>query len=95
MSKRRSKKNTLTKINPASLRPKIQATSQHAAENGTTVTTTVNPPRDLPLFEESDNFDANPSNFNDDHFRDDANEEEVAKEYYVSRVRSFAFSSMH
>lgn len=88
MSKRRSKKTTLTKIDPASLRPKLQAISQHASEDGTTVTTAVNPPRNPPPFDESDIFNANPLNFKGDSLGDDSNEDEVAREYYVARVCS-------
>lgn len=81
---------TLTKLDPAILRPKPQAISQHAAGNGTRVTTTIKPVRGPPeKLEESGIFNADPSNFRDEHHEDGASEDEVIKEYYVSRVRSF------
>ena len=97
MSKRhRSKKFTLTKIDPAKLFSKPQAVSQYATDSGAAVTTTVNPVYDsqeMPC-EGPDTFDADPSNFKEEYLGDEDNEEEVARAYYVARVCSFTFSSM-
>lgn len=93
MGKRlKSKKfSTLTKIDLATLLPKPQAISQHVARDGKAITKVVNPVFDSP--EESDIFDADPSNFQDEYLEDEVTEDEAARGYYASQVRQFAFSS--
>jgi hypothetical protein len=84
----KSKKSTLTKIDPAILRPKPQTISQHASHTGVPVTTPVNPVRDPPL-EEPATFNADPSNFKGEYSEDGFSEEEVVRDYYITRVRCF------
>jgi hypothetical protein len=85
---------TLTKLDPATLRPKPQAVSQHSAESGRRVTATVKPVRDpLGTPEVPAIFNADPSSFRDEYREDDASEDEIVKEYYISRVRSFSLSA--
>ena len=88
----KAKKSTLTKIDPAILRPKPQTISQHASHAGVPVTTPVNPVRDPPeiLLEEPAAFNADPSNFKGDYSEDGFSEEEVVRDYYITRVRYFS-----
>jgi len=82
-------KNTLTKIDPALLRPKPQAISQHATHRGVRVTTTVNPVRQtLPPLPEPDIFSADPSKFSEEDLDvvDDSDDENAPKAYYAGRV---------
>jgi len=88
MAKRKVKK-TLTKIDPSILKPKPQAISQHAADDGIRVTTTVEPvyppvaPDPLldPAILEAI-FDAETSDLTGDEDFDDG----VSRGYYVARV---------
>lgn len=94
MGKRKAK-NTLTKINPGVLKYKPVAVSQHASQGGARVTTTVNPicpPSTAPPTDPF--FDPDPGNFSEECDEDDGTEEDVLREYYVSRVRAFS-PSLH
>lgn len=86
------KAKTLTKIDPAILKPKPLGVSQHAAGHRKRVTTSVNPlrpPLAIPLPEPA-NFNADPSNFAEGPLDDDDSDlEDVLKEFYASQVRSF------
>lgn len=95
MAKRLKSKrvSVLTKIDPASLRSKPQAVSQHAAKDGKPVTTAVNPVYEHP-FDESDIFNANPLDFKDEDLGE-TDEEDAVRGYYVSRVCPFLFPSTH
>ena len=84
MSKRKAKDRLLTKIDPRVLKLKPQATSQHVAENGTRVTTTIKPgcqPPVVPVV-----FGADALDFEDDHLEDGSSDDDVANEYHVTRV---------
>lgn len=85
--KRKAKK-TLTKIDPSTLKQRPQATSQHAADNGTRVTTTVNPILQPPVIPGLDTFtfDADASNFDEEFLEDGGG---ASRGYYVARVCTF------
>jgi hypothetical protein len=87
MGKRKTKLNTLTKIDPSVLISRPPAVSQHVTARGTRVTTTVRPGQppviqDPPL--DSAIFD---TGIDDEHLEDGG--DDVSKAYYVSRVCLF------
>jgi len=82
------KKVTLTKIDPSTLKPKPHAVSQHAAEGGVRVTTTVKPARQPP------DFAIDVSSFNEEHTEGNDTDEDISRGYYVARVRIFPFFSV-
>jgi hypothetical protein len=91
MGKRKVKSKLLTKIDPALLKQKPQAISQHAASDGTRVTTTIKPacqPLVLPAI-----FGADTLNFNKEHSEDGDDDDEVSQEYYITRVCALSVST--
>ena len=93
MGKRFKSKKTLTKIDVSTLRPKVQAVSQHASEDGTPITAPVNPVCDL--VEDLDSFNADALNSMDKYLEDVVSEDEAAREYYVARVCLSVFPSVY
>ena len=92
MGKRKKKFDTLTKINPDILRPKyLPATSQHGTDNRTRITTSICPilPRPTPTPPEPPIFDADPLGFAEGCLSDDEGAEDVFKDYFSAKVRSF------
>ena len=97
MGKRKAKNKTLTKIDLSTLRLKPAAVSQHAAHDGTRITTAVNPvraPRVTPSHSLA--FDFGPGGLDGDFEEEEEEEEEegeegedVSKGYYVARVFVF------
>ena len=88
MGKRKTKVNTLTKIDPSLLRP--QTISQHATEDGTRVTTSVKPSQPPVVQDPLQNpaiFDAGVLNYDSEHLEDGG--DDVSRGYYVSKVRVF------
>lgn len=91
---KRKKIETLTKIDPRTLKPKFVAVSQHAGHNGARVTTTVNPIRVLPVSPiDPLAFDLDPAGLNgyseeEEEEDEDENEraEDASKGYYHTRV---------
>ena len=73
------------KIDPRTLRPKLHAISQHAAEDGVRVTTAINlvPAAPDPL-ENLLTFAADTSNFSEGHSEDNETEEDISRGYYVA-----------
>lgn len=95
MGKRKVKNKLLTKIDPSLFKSKPQATSVHAAGDGTRVTTAVK------LTHPSDPLEAHPNSANiPADVLDTANEgwegggadEEISRGYYVARVCPFSSS---
>ena len=88
MAKAKVKNTTLTKINPSVLRPKPAAVSQHAALDGTRVTTAVNPVH-VPPIPPTDSlaFDLDFGDLDKDLEEEEEEEADILKEYYVARVR--------
>lgn len=83
MGKRKKGNQVLTKIDPSALKPKPLAISQHAAQDGTRVTTTVKPVRQaLPAPVDPFVFNANPADFEEELSEDDGSEEDE-----LARVR--------
>ena len=99
MGKRKGKTKTLTKIDPSILKPKLQAISQHAADNGTHVTTTVNPNLQPPVdpyhLLDPATFDADASGFDGECLEDGGDNDDVSRGYYVSRVCAFTLLPPH
>lgn len=92
MGKRKAKVKVLTKIDPSILKPKPQAISQHAADNGTRVTTAVKPTLRPPVLDpllDPATFDADVSDFDNECLEDDGDNDDISRGYYVSRVRAF------
>lgn len=90
MSKRKAKGRLLMKIDPHVLKLKPQATSQHAAENGTRVTTTIKPgcqPPVVPVV-----FGADTLDFEDDHLEHGSSNDDVVNEYHVTQVCALTIS---
>lgn len=75
MGKRKAKNQTLTKIDPSVLKPKPAAVSQHAACDGTCVTTAIKPPQPPVTPEDLFDFNVNPADVGDEWFEDDDDEE--------------------
>lgn len=98
MGKRKAKSETLTKIDPSTLKLKPLAVSQHATGNRRRVTTTlkpIRPPLATPL-PDPGIFNAEPSNFTEqdlDHGDEGGlgDEEAILREYFTGPVRSFFF----
>lgn len=88
MGKRKAKPNNLTKIDPSTLTPKPQATSQHAAHDGRRVTAAVNPTRSTPL-DDPDIFSADTLTFSDDYPGDESGNDGVSGEYDGAQVCPF------
>ena len=82
----------LVKINPAKFHSRPQATSQHAASNDTAITTPINPVYNSPVTPEI--FTTNLSNFKEECWEDELNEE-FARGYYFAQVHLFIFSSVY
>lgn len=86
--------NTLTKIDPATLRQKPPAVSQHADNSGAPVITAINPtplleiPPEEPVF-----FGADTSNFKDGFLEGDLTEEEIVEWYHTAGVSPYPPSS--
>ena len=92
MGKRKKRFDTLTKIDPSTLRPKpLAAVSQHAIDDKTRVTTSIRPvlPRPTPTPPEAPIFDADPLNFAEEYPSDGENAEDVSEGYLSAKVRSF------
>ena len=88
MGKRKVKKNNnFTKIDPSTLKSKPQAVSQHAANDGKRVTTTINPPPPPPPLDPNA-LDRDLGNFSEENLGDESGDDEMAREYYASQVRS-------
>ena len=96
MTKHKSKKVTLTKIDPSILKPKPVATSQHASHTGARVIATVNPVRQPLPPADSLGFNLDLGNFDSDPGHPDLDPGNVGEEcvddddsraYYVARVR--------
>lgn len=81
------------KINPRILKPKLAATSQHAANDGTRITTAVNPIRAsrVTLFDPlAFGLDLGGLNVGvEEGEEEEEEEEEVSKVYYVDQVCVF------
>lgn len=92
MPKRKAKTETLTKIDPSTLKYKPPAVSQHSDDRGTRVTTTLNPVQP-PLFATLPEpvFSADPSHFGENH-PDDGDDNDASGGYYSTQVRALVCS---
>ena len=91
MGKRKARNTTLTKIDPRILTPKPVAVSQHAAHDGTRVTTTVNPVCAPPVSSiEPLAFGSGPGDVDEDleedSGEDDDDDDDISKGYYAAQV---------
>ena len=82
MGKRKTRKQTLTKIDPSILKSRPATISQHATQNGAYVTMAVNPifQPPLPLVDPLV-FNLDPGNFNKEHLEDDIGDENTSRGY--------------
>ena len=93
MGKRKVKNKVLTKIDPSLFKLKPQATSLHAAGDGTRVTTTVqltNHSDSLKALPTSPNFFVDVPDTTNEGWGDDGADDDVSRGYYVARVCFFS-----
>ena len=81
------KNDTLTKIDPGVLKVRRPAISQHAAGDGTRVTTNFDLSSHPLLLADPVILDADINGFADEDFRDAGADEDDSRGYYVARVR--------
>ena len=81
---------TLTKIDPSIFKPKLPAVSQHATQDGTRVTSTINPNVQPPPPVDPIIFNFDPESINEDPVAYDGEEDGTGGGYHVSRVCNLA-----
>lgn len=89
--KGKNKSENITKIDPSTLNPKPFAVSQHAANDGTRVTTVVKPIHQPPTSQAdlANTFSADVQDSEGEHLEDDGGNDDLSRGYYVTRVCIF------